>query len=94
MKITVSTKHSSGLYGKSVKDLDVSEEKICKTICKAVSGVDLLVHARACEQDVLAAINGMAQLVQQHAEKHEAHEQGPAQPLPRQCLLLPTPKAL
>ncbi len=40
-----------------------SELALCKTICASVSGVDLLVHARACEQDVLAAIDTKAQWV-------------------------------
>lgn len=33
------------------------EEQLCKQICDAVSDVALLVHARACENDVLAAKN-------------------------------------
>ena len=40
-----------------------SEEKLCKTICESIDGVDLLVHARACEEDILSAINSKAQWV-------------------------------
>lgn len=40
-----------------------SEEELCKTICTSIKDVDLLVHARACEEDILAAINSKAQWV-------------------------------
>jgi 2-isopropylmalate synthase len=39
------------------------EEQICKTICESFSGVDFLVHARACEEDIIAAKNSNAQWV-------------------------------
>lgn len=40
-----------------------SEEEICKTICTTVGSQGMLVHARACEKDVYAAINTQAQWI-------------------------------
>lgn len=39
------------------------EEEICRTICESVSDANFLVHARACEADIRAAINSRAQWV-------------------------------
>ncbi len=40
-----------------------TETEICKAICEQVPGVDFLVHARACEADVLAAAQSKAQWI-------------------------------
>ena len=39
------------------------ESNICKTICESFSGIDFLVHARACTEDIIAAKNSKAQWV-------------------------------
>jgi 2-isopropylmalate synthase len=43
--------------------ISASEEEICRKICESVQNVDLLVHARACEADILAAKNSKARWV-------------------------------
>lgn len=39
------------------------ETKVCQTICQHVTGVELLVHARACETDIIAAKQSQAHWV-------------------------------